>query len=157
MQNVEVLMRCTRATQLMARACERSELEGDGALRAHVAGCPACAREWRLHLALLEALDRPADLPEFPDLATAVLDRIPSGTPFWWMARQWTAAAALAVLTLTVGYLLGARLLGHAESSSAITETYQAAFSDLSSDSMEHAYLDAGNLAANRRAEEERP
>jgi hypothetical protein len=132
-------------------------MESDGALAAHVAGCSACAREWRRHLALLAALDRSADLPEFSDLAPAVLDRIPSGTPFWWMAKQWTAAAALAFLMLATGYMIGARFLDRAPSPNAISDTYQRAFSGLSSGSVENAYLVGGTLPARYAPEETRP
>ena len=150
-------MRCTRAAQLMALAGTESELEADSALAAHVAECLSCAREWRRHLALLAALDRPAALPEFPDLAPAVLDRIPSGTPFWWMARRWTAAAALAFLMLATGYMVGARLLDRAPSPNAISDTYQQAFSGLSSGSVENAYLAGGTLPTRYAPEETRP
>ncbi len=141
-------MHCARAREMIAGANSRRELEAEKTLAEHVSDCPSCRRVMDQHAALLDTLGTPAPLPLFRDLAPEVLDQLPGGSPAWWVVRRWATAAALAVLMLATGYLMGARLLGHQAAPNAITATYQEAFSGASSGSVESAYLAGGTLPA---------
>ncbi len=141
-------MHCARAMEIIAGTNSRPELEADQALAAHVAACPSCRQVCEQHAALLDVLGTPAPLPLFRDLAPEILDRLPAGRPVWLATRRWAAAAALAVLMLATGYLMGTRLLGRPTGPNAFTATYQEAFSGASSGSVESAYLAGGAMPA---------
>lgn len=150
-------MHCTRAREVIAGASVRRALEEDRELMLHVSGCPACEKELNRHVTLLEALAAADPPPLFRDLAPEIVGKLPAGNPLWWMARRWATAAALAMLTLATGYLMGARLLHRTAPPNAITATYQEAFSGLSSGSVESAYLAGGTGPAHKVTEEMRP
>ena len=103
-------MRCSRVLDLVDRAAQREDLECGGELGAHLASCPACAAEASRHLALHELLEGVA-CPKAPQgLRERILDRLDEEPAFFFPLR-W-AAAALLLLGLTAGFLLG-RALSH--------------------------------------------
>lgn len=102
-------MRCTRALDLVDRAARREDLERGGELGAHLAACPACAAEAARHLALLELLEGVPSPKAPPGLRAKILDRLDE-EPAPFFPYRW-AAAALLLLGLTAGFILGRALL----------------------------------------------
>lgn len=136
-------MRCSDGRERMARITDASRLPADTDLSAHLETCPACHEEWRRHRALLETLASPLPLPEFGDLAPAVLACLSGGRArraYW----QWAAAAAMALAAMALGFLFGSAGAGVSSAPQSMAATYQAAFTGQAATSPELAYLEAG-------------
>ncbi len=145
-------MRCATARARMAEIADTPHLAGDPELSDHLEGCPECAAAWRLHAAILRDLAAPPALPPFPDLAPRVLgalDAHPSRrSPAW----QWAAAAALALVALFLGFLIGRASAGPAPSPDTMAATYLQALTASSSPAAEVAYLESGGRSAAARS-----
>jgi len=133
-------MRCPVARDLISRLAGVEEPIREQRLSSHLEICPACSQALQRHRKLLMMLNAPAPLPDFSDLAPAIRDRL--GTrPFnprenW----RWAALAAVALAAMAMGYFIGLKT-----SEAQVEEmaaTYQEAFTELPSNSVDMTYFD---------------
>lgn len=101
-------MRCAEARRLVDGAARRDDLAGKEELQAHLSACPPCAAEAARHLLLLDLLEGLPAVPAPPGLRERILARLEGEAEpvFTW---RW-AAAALLLLGLAAGFLLGRSL-----------------------------------------------
>ena len=135
-------MRCAEALKEIDRTALGGPRPTGSDFAEHLASCPDCAREFKRQSALLEILGRRDPPREIPDLAPAVLRRLPPRRTFRNGLRR-VAAAALALAALGLGYFLG-RAWAPAEPpstpSTAMMAAYGQALADEPFGSLERAY-----------------
>ena len=137
-------MRCSRAKACVSGLTSDSDLERRPELAKHLGSCPTCAQVWRSQRSMLVALADPSEVPVFGDLAPVVLERLnagPAARPAGW---RWAALAAMALVALALGYLIGIQTTK--TTADGMAATYQEAFTTLPTASADLAYFDlSGN------------
>jgi hypothetical protein len=77
-------------------------------LRAHAAGCPACARELELQRRLIADLAAPVDVA--PGAVEAIMRQLPHARPVRPRSRRWALAGGALILAAVAGIVLVPRL-----------------------------------------------
>jgi hypothetical protein len=94
---------------------------------------------------MLAALAEPSELPVFEDLAPMVLDRLDAGPAVRQAEWRWAVLAAMALVALALGYLIGMQTTG--TNADGMAATYQEAFTTLPTASADLAYFDVSGSA----------
>jgi hypothetical protein len=89
---------------------------------------------------MLAALAAHSEMPVFKDLAPSVLDRLGAGASMRPAGWRWAAMAAMALVALALGYLIGMQTVG--TTADGMAATYQEAFTILPTASADLAYFD---------------
>jgi len=135
-------VRCAEALKKIDRMALGEPNPPGSDLAEHLVSCSGCAREFRRQAALLDLLGHSDPPRETPDLAPAVLRRLPPRRTFL-DSHRWAAAAALALAALGLGYFLG-RAWAPAEPpsapSTAMMAAYGQALTDEPFESLERVY-----------------
>lgn len=132
-------MRCSVARERISRLTGTAEGVSDPSLASHLETCLDCALVLRSHGRLLAELDAPAALPDFGDLAPGVLARLDARAFDSRQVWRRAALAAMALAALALGYLLG--LTTSETQPEGMAATYQQAFTELPSGSVDLSYL----------------
>lgn len=138
-------MRCSRAKACVSRLTSDSDLDRRPELAEHLGSCPTCAQVWRNQRSVLAALAEPPELPSFGDLAPVVLERLNAGPEAQSAGWRWAALAAMALVALALGYLIGMQTTGTA--ADGMAATYQEAITTLPTASADLAYFDLSGTA----------
>ena len=133
-------MRCSVAREKISRLTGMDEQFPEPSPSSHLEGCPGCAQVLRNHRRLLVELESPAPLPDLRDLAPGVLARLGAQPSDHGEVWRWAALAAMALAAMVLGYFIG--LKATEAQPEGMTATYQQAFTELPSGSVDLSYFD---------------
>jgi len=137
-------MRCSVARDKISRLTGMEEQFLEPSLSSHLEACPGCAQVLRNHRRLLVELESPTPLPDFRDMGPGIVARLGARPTNYQEVWRWAALAAMALAAMVLGYFIG--LKTPEAQPEGMAATYQEAFTELPSGSVNLTYFDSSEM-----------